>query len=59
MCGSWMRAAAAAIRSKEVGGSELLEVYLDRIDRHNPRLNAVVTMDVDGARHAAWRLTML
>ena len=45
--------AAAAIRSKAVGSSELLEVYLDRIDRHDPRLNAVVTIDADGARRAA------
>ena len=47
------RKAAAAIRSKAVSSSELLEVYLDRIDRHNPRLNAVVTIDADGARRAA------
>jgi amidase len=47
------RTAAAAIRSKSVSSSELLEVYLERIDRHNPRLNAVVTIDADGARRAA------
>jgi len=44
---------AAAIRSKAVSSVELLEVYLARIDRYNPRFNAVVTVDADGARRAA------
>ena len=45
--------AATAIRSKAVSSAELLELYLDRIDRYNPRLNAVVTIDADRARRAA------
>jgi len=44
---------AAAIARKEVGSRELLDLYLDRIDRLNPSLNAVVTLDVDRARAAA------
>jgi amidase len=44
---------AAAIARKEVGSRELLELYLDRIERLNPILNAVVTLDVDRARAAA------
>src|SRR6266540_79829 len=44
---------AAAIAAKEVGSRELLDLYLDRIDRLNPPLNAVVTLDVDRAREAA------
>ena len=46
-------ALAKAIRSKALSSRELLEVYLARIDASNPRLNAVVTMDPDGARRAA------
>ena len=45
---------AKAIRSKALTSRELLEVCLARIDASNPRLNAVVTMDPDGARRAAW-----
>ena len=37
----------------EVGARELLEHYLRRVERLNPALNAVVTLDVDGARRAA------
>ncbi len=44
---------AKAIRTKALSSRELLEVYLTRIDAANPRLNAVVTMDPDGARRAA------
>jgi amidase len=44
---------AAAIRAKELSSTELLDAYLDRIDRFNPEVNAVVTMDVEGARRAA------
>jgi amidase len=44
---------AAMIRGKEVSARELLEAHLDRIDRVNPSLNAIVTLDADGARAAA------
>ena len=37
----------------EVGARELLEHYLRRVERLNPALNAVVTLDVEGARRAA------
>jgi len=43
----------AAIRTKEVGSRELLDHLLDRVDRHNPSINAVVTLDVERARSAA------
>ena len=46
-------ALAAAIARKEVGSRELLDLYLDRIERLNPPLNAVVTLDVERARAAA------
>jgi amidase len=44
---------AAMVRGKEISARELLEAHLDRIDRVNPGLNAIVTLDADGARAAA------
>ena len=44
---------AAAIRARDLSSRELLELYLDRVDRLNPAINAVVTLDVDRARAAA------
>ncbi len=43
----------AAIRSGTLKPSELLEATLRRIEAVNPSLNAVVTLDVDGARRQA------
>jgi amidase len=44
---------AKAIRRRDISSRELLEHYLARVERLNPPLNAVVTMDVDTARLAA------
>jgi amidase len=44
---------AEAIRSKEVSSRELLDMYIDRIERLDPPINAVVTLDVERARAAA------
>jgi amidase len=44
---------AAAIRAKDLSSRELLDLYLERIDRLGPQLNAVVTLDSDRAREAA------
>ena len=44
---------AAAIRNKDLASRELLELYLDRIDRLNGPVNAVVTFDTERARAAA------
>ncbi len=44
---------AAAIRAGTVGSRELLEHYLGRVERLNPRLNAIVTLDVERARARA------
>ncbi|HEV7735040.1 MAG TPA: amidase [Candidatus Binatia bacterium] len=46
-------ALAQAIRQRTVSSRELLEHYLARVDRLNPALNAVVTIDAEGARAAA------
>ncbi len=42
-----------ALRRREVGSRELLEHQLARIERLNPGLNAVVTLDAERARAAA------
>ena len=44
---------AAAIAAREVSSRELLENYLQRIERLNPTLNAVVTLLVEPARIVA------
>jgi amidase len=44
---------AGLLRSREISARELLEAHLDRIDRLNPAINAVVTLDAEGARAAA------
>lgn len=44
---------AAALRRREIGSRELLEDFARRIERFNPALNAVVTLDLDRARPAA------
>ena len=44
---------AAAIRTKKVGALELLELYIARMQRFNPRLNAIIATDLEGARKRA------
>jgi amidase len=44
---------ASAIRKKKIGCLELLDLYLERIAAHNPELNAIIAMDVEGARRQA------
>jgi amidase len=44
---------AAAIRDRDIKSRELLELYLDRVDRLNPALNAVVTLAAGPALDAA------
>lgn len=42
-----------ALRQRQISAVELLELHLDRIDRHNQVLNAIVIPDFDRARAAA------
>lgn len=42
-----------SIRRKELSSLELTDYFLKRIAQHNPAVNAVVTLDADGARRAA------
>ncbi len=43
----------AAIRNREVSSRELLDHLLERVERLNPRINAVITLDVERARERA------
>ena len=40
----------AAINSRQISATEVLEAHLVRIAQDNPRLNAIVTLDEEGAR---------
>lgn len=44
---------ASALQARAISSRELLQTYLQRIERHNPALNAVVTLDVERAQAAA------
>ena len=44
---------ASAVRAGEVSAAEVVEAHLAHIHRHNPGLNAIVTLDEEGARAAA------
>ncbi len=44
---------AEAIRARRIGALEALEMYLDRVDRLNPAINAIVVLDRAGARARA------
>jgi amidase len=46
-------ALCTAIRMRQVGCRELLEHYLERVERHNPALNAIIVTDLHGARRRA------
>ncbi len=46
-------ALAGAVRAKEVSSVDLLDLYLDRIDRLDGPINAVVTLDAERASDAA------
>src|SRR5205814_9216787 len=44
---------AAAIRAGQVSAVEVLEAHLTQIDKHNPALNAIITIDAERARERA------
>ncbi len=44
---------ASDIRRRKVGCLEALDAFLARVDRFNPKLNAIVVTDVEGARRRA------
>jgi amidase len=44
---------AAAIRARKISATEALDHVLERIHRFNPAVNAIVTLDEEGARRRA------
>jgi amidase len=40
---------ARKLRRREISSEELMRLYLDRVVRHNPKINAIVVMDGDRA----------
>jgi amidase len=46
-------ALASMLRRREISSRELLEHFLARVEKHNPALNAVVTLDAERARARA------
>jgi len=44
---------ASALRRGKISSRELLDLYLARIEKYNPKLNAIIAMDVEGARKRA------
>lgn len=44
---------AAAIREGQISALEVLDAHLAQIEKYNPALNAIVTLDADGARRRA------
>src|SRR5215211_3397694 len=47
------RVLAGRLRRRQLTAVEALEAHLERIEKHNPALNAVVSLDTDLARAAA------
>ena len=44
---------AAMIDRKEIGSEELLDLYLRRVERFNPKLNAIIALDAERGRRQA------
>jgi amidase len=44
---------ARLVRDKQVSPVEIVDTYLDRIERHNPAVNAIVWLDAEASRTAA------
>lgn len=44
---------AAALRRRDVSAREVLAAHIEQIDGHNGAVNAIVTLDVEGAEKAA------
>ena len=44
---------AEKIKLRKISSVELLDHFLDRVEKFNPVLNAIIWLDVDGARARA------
>lgn len=54
--GTWL---AEAIKGRTVAAVDIVEAYITQIDRYNEEINAVVTLDAEGARAAAKKTDQL
>ena len=52
-CLSAAKRLAGLIRRRKIGCLELLNHYLDRVERFNPALNAIISTDIPAARRRA------
>ena len=43
----------AAIRTRQISASEVVDAFESQIAKHNPQLNAIVTLDIEGTRQRA------
>jgi amidase len=53
LCGLPARQLAARLRAGQVTSVDVLDAHLARIEKHNPELNAVVSVDAERARRQA------
>ena len=44
---------AAAIKARKIGCKELLDLYLKRVEKYNPRINAIIATDIPAAEKRA------
>jgi amidase len=44
---------ASMVRRKKIGALELLDHYIARVEKYNPKVNAIIATDFDGARKRA------
>src|SRR5262245_50226900 len=44
---------AAGLRRGDISAREVLAAHVEQIDRHNPAINAVVSLDIEAAENAA------
>ncbi len=42
-----------AIKTRKIAAAELLELYIERMQKYNPQINAIVATDLDHARRRA------
>jgi amidase len=49
LCAAGAREQARLVRTREVSSRELVQAHLDRIEAVNPEVNAIVTLDPEGA----------
>jgi len=47
------RTLASMVRRKKIGARELLDHFIARVEKYNPKLNAIIATDLDAARKRA------